>query len=64
MELRWIISSAVSTTYSKTKNKMSAAETNKQVHFFYQAPYQSNADYQEIFKAHLKLSEGYSGDVG
>ena len=43
---------------------MAAVETNKQVYMFYQAPYQSNADYLEKFKAHLKLSKSHNGSVG
>ena len=37
------------------KYVMSTVETNKQVYLFYQEPYQSNADYLEAFRAHIKV---------
>ena len=39
-------------------------ETDKQVFMFYQIPYQSNADYLEALKVHLKVSEAYNGAMG
>ena len=30
----------------------------------YQSTYQSNADYLESFKAHIKVSEAHNGAVG
>ena len=43
---------------------MAEVETDKQVYLLYQAPYQSNADCLEAFKAHLKVSEAHNGVVG
>ena len=45
-------------------NMSAAVETYKQVYLFYQAPYQSNAEYLAAFKTHLKLSNDCIGDVG
>ena len=42
---------------------MAVVETNKQVYIFYQAPYQSNADYLEAFKSHINVSESHNGAV-
>ena len=39
-------------------------EVNKSVYLFYQEPYQSNPDYLEAFKAHLKLIKTRNGDFG
>ena len=47
-----------------TNNKTwSQKETDKQVYLFCQEPYNSNADYMEAFKAHLKVSESQNGVV-
>ena len=43
---------------------MAAVETDKQVYMVYQAPYHSNADYMEAFKAHIKLTEAHNISVG
>ena len=43
---------------------MAAVETNKQVYMVYQAPYHSNADYLEVFKAHLKLIKAQNIALG
>ena len=43
---------------------MAGEETYKQVHLFYKASYQSNVEYIEAFRAHLKLSEIHNGAVG
>ena len=38
-------------------------ETNKQVYMFYQSPYQSNTDYIEVLKAHLKIRKSHNGSM-
>ena len=45
------------------QDAMAAVEKNKKVYLFYQVPYQSNADYLEAFKAHLKVTEAHNGVV-
>ena len=42
---------------------MDTFKSDKKVYMFYQAPYQSNADYLKAFKAHLKESEAHNGAV-
>ena len=43
------------------QDSMAAMKTIKQLDMFYQAPYQSNANYLESLKAHLKVSEAHNG---
>ena len=43
---------------------MAAVKTNKHVYLFFHGPRQSNSDYLEGFKYHLKLSKAYNGAVG
>ena len=43
---------------------MATVETNKKVYILYQVPYQSNVDYMEAFKAHLKVSKSHNVSVG
>ena len=43
---------------------MAAVETYKQVFLFYQAPCQSNVDYLEAFKTHIKENESHNVAVG
>ena len=45
------------------QDAIAAAEKDKQVYLFYQAPYQSNQDYLEAFKEHLKVIEAHNGAV-
>ena len=42
---------------------MNVVETDKQVYIFNLAPYQSNADYLEVFKAQLIVSKSHNVSV-
>ena len=46
------------------KDIISAVETNKQLYLFDQNPYQSNENYLEHFKAHIKVSRSHNVAVG
>ena len=43
---------------------MAAVEIDKQLYMFYQAPYQSNVDYLEAFKANLIVNKAHNGSLG
>ena len=43
---------------------MSVVEKYKRVYFSYQSLYQSNADYLQYFKSHIKLVKTRNGAVG
>ena len=42
---------------------MAAVKTDKQAYLFYQGPCQSNVDYLEAFKAHLRVRKSHDGAV-
>ena len=50
--------------YGEKQDVMAAVETNKKVYLFYQAPSQTNEDYMEAFKKHIKVSISYNGAGG
>ena len=55
IELSRLIRTIYHLQYEDKQDVIAEVEIDKHIYLFYQKPYQSNADYLESFKAHLKL---------
>ena len=60
IELANLIRNICHTQGDNKQDVMAALETNNKVYMLYQSPYQSNVDYLEGLKSHLKLIEAHN----